>query len=144
MTANGANSRLRSEVHNLQQDGMTTTTSPMETNQEEPTHMVPLPKRLLQGPPRPTETPKDTTPTSVLVGNLIRTVQRQTSLTEEQNRHLMDLEQARHIASTRRTSSPTHSRRGMSPPKPRSRSPRRSVSIRSPSYIRRSSRRSPR
>jgi hypothetical protein len=56
----------------------------------------------------------------------------------------MDLEQARHIVSTRRTPSPTHSRRGTSLHRPRSRSPRRSVSIRSLSYTKRSSRRSPR
>jgi len=42
-----------------------------------------------------TETPEDTTPTGALVSNLLRTVQRQTSLIEEQNRRLMDLEQAR-------------------------------------------------
>jgi hypothetical protein len=144
MTTNGAHSQLRSEVHVLQQDGMTSTPSPVETNREEPTHIIPLQQRPLQGPPRPTKTPEDATPTGVLVDNLIRTVQRHTSLIEEQNRRLMDLEQARHIVSTRRTPSPSYSRRGTSPHRPRSRSPRRSINIRSPSYTRRSSRRSPR
>jgi hypothetical protein len=144
MTTNGAHSQLRSEVHVLQQDGMTSTPSPVETNREEPNHIIPLQERLLQGPPRPTETPEDATPTSVLVGNLIRMVQRQTLLIEEHNRRLMDLEQACHVVSTGRTPSPAHSRRGTSPHRPRSRSPRRSVSIRSLSYTRRSSRRSPR
>ena len=75
MAANGANPQIRSEVHVLQQDGMTSTPSPVETNREEPTHIIPVQQRPLQGPPRPTETPEDATPTSILVGNLIRTVQ---------------------------------------------------------------------
>jgi hypothetical protein len=91
MTNNGAHSQLRSEVHVLQQDGMTSSPSPVETNKEEPTHVIPFQQRPLQGPLRPMETPKDATPTSILVGNLIRTVQLQTSLIEEQNRRLMDL-----------------------------------------------------
>jgi hypothetical protein len=69
----------------------------VDTPREEPTQIVPLQQRPLQGPSRPTETPEDATPTGVLIGNLILTVERQTSLIEEQNRRLMDLEQARHI-----------------------------------------------
>jgi hypothetical protein len=78
MTANGASSQLRSEIRVPQRDGMTSSPSPVETNREEPTQIVPLQQRPLQGPPRPIDTPEDATPTSALVGNLIRTVQRQT------------------------------------------------------------------
>ena len=53
----------------------------------------------------------------------------------------MDLEQARPLVQTKRTPSPTRSRRGRSPRHSRSRSLRHSVSIRSPSYTRRSARR---
>jgi len=54
----------------------------------------------------------------------------------------MDLEQARPLVQTKRTPSPTRSRRGRSPRHSHSRSLRHSVSIRSPSYTRRSARRS--
>jgi hypothetical protein len=68
-------------------------------------------------------------------------VQRQTSLIEEQNRRLIDLEQTRPSVRAKQTPSPLRSRRGGSPRRSRSRSPRHSVSIRSPSYTRRSTRR---
>jgi hypothetical protein len=114
----------------------------MDTPREEPTQIVPLQQRPLQGPSHPTETPEDAT-TVVLIGNLIRMVQRQTSLIEEQNRRLMDLEQARPTVQARLSLSPIRNRRGENPSRSRSRSPRHSVSIRSPSYTRRSTRRSP-
>jgi hypothetical protein len=144
MAANGAKSQLRSEVRIPQRDGMTSSPSPVDTPREEPTQIVPLQQRPLQGPSRPTETPEDATPTGVLIGNLICTVQRQTSLIEEHNRRLMDLEQARPTVQTRRSLSPTRNRRGETPSRSRSRSPRHSVSIGSPSFIRRSTTRSPR
>jgi len=106
-----------------------------------PSSGIPLEETPLQGPPRPTETPKDTTPTGALVNNLIRTVPQQTSLIEEQNWRLMDLEQARQLVQTKRTPSPARSRRGRSPRRSRSRSPRQSVSVRSLSHTRRSTRR---
>jgi hypothetical protein len=93
MAANGAKSQLRSEVHIPQRDGVTSSPSHVDTPREEPTQIVPLQQRPLQGPSSPTETPEDAT-TVALIGNLIRTVQRQTSLIEEQNRRLMDLEKA--------------------------------------------------
>jgi hypothetical protein len=141
MVANGANSQIRSEIRIPQRDGMTSSPPPVDTPRGEPAQIVPLQQRPLQGPPRPTETPEDAMPTGVLVSNLLRTVQRQTSLIEEQNPHLMDLEQARQLARTSRTSSPVRSRRGRNPRQSRSRSPRHSVSIRSPSYTGRSTRR---
>jgi len=85
------------------------------------------------------------TPTGALVNNLLRTVQRQTSLVEEQNRRLADLEWARPSVWPRRYPSSTPNRRGGSPRSSCSRSPRHSVSVRSPSYTRRSpKKRSPR
>jgi len=57
----------------------------MGTPREEPAHIIALQQRPLQGPLRPTETLEDATPAGVLVNNLLRTVQRQTSLIEEQN-----------------------------------------------------------
>jgi len=108
---------------------------------EEPIQIVPLQERPLQGALRPTETPEDATPTGALVRNLLRTVQRQTSLIDEHNRHLMDLEQARLLVRTKRTPSPTPNRRGRNPHQSRSRSPWHSVSITSPSHTRRSARR---
>jgi len=133
MAANGANSQLRSEVRIPQRDGMTSSPSPVDIPREEPVQIVTLQERPLQGPPRPTETPKDATPTSALVNNLLPTVQRQTSLIEEHNRSLMDLEQARPMVQPKRTSSPIPNKRGRSPHHSRSRSPRHSTSIRSPS-----------
>jgi hypothetical protein len=141
MTANSASSQIRSEICIPQWDGMTSSPSPIGTPRVEPVKIIPLQQRPLQGLPRPTETPEDATPTGALVGNLIRTVQRQTSLIEEQNRRLVDLEQARPVIATKRTTSPIHSRRGMSHRQSRSRSPRHSVSVRSPSQTRRSTRR---
>jgi len=72
---------------------MTSSPSLGSTPREESLQIVPLQERSLQGPLQPTETLEDTTPTGALVDNLLRTVQRETSLIEEQNRHLMDLEQ---------------------------------------------------
>jgi hypothetical protein len=141
MAANGASFQIRSEIRIPQRDGMTSSPSHVDTPSEEPAQIVPLQQRPLQGPLRPTETPEDATPTGALIGNLIRTVQRQTSLIEEQNRCLMDLEQTRQLVRTKRTPSPIHSRRGRSPRQSRSRSPRHSISLRSPSYTRRSTRR---
>jgi len=146
MTANGASSRIRSEVRVLQQDRMTSSPSPVDTPREDamqiiPQQNIPLEERPLLGPPQPTETPENTTPTGAIVDNLIRTVQRQTSLIEEHNRRLMELEQARPLVQTKRTPSPTRSRRGRTPRHSRSRSPRHSVNVRSPSHTRRSTRR---
>jgi len=53
----------------------------------------------------------------------------------------MVLEKAHPLVPTRRTPSPVRSRRGKSPPRSRSRSPRRTISVRSPSHTRRSYRR---
>jgi len=53
----------------------------------------------------------------------------------------MDLEQARPLIRSKQTTSLTPNKRGRSPCHSRSRSPRHSVSIRSPSYTRRSARR---
>jgi len=106
---------------------------------------IPLQLRPLQGSPRPIETLEDTTPNGAIVTNLLRTVQRKTSLIEEQNQRLADLERARSSVRPRRSPSPTANRRGGSPRPSPSRSPRHSVSVRSPSYHRRSPRtRSPR
>jgi len=115
MAANGVNSQLRSEVRIPQRDGMTSSPSLVGTPREEPVQIVPLQERPLQGPLRPTKTTEDATPTGALVDNLLRTVQRQTSLIEEQNRRLMNLEQARPLVRTKQTPSPTCSRRGRSP-----------------------------
>jgi len=133
MAVNGANSQIRNEVRIPQRDGMTSSPSPVGTPREEPVQIVPLQQRPLQGPSRPTETPEDATPTSALINNLLRTVQRQTSLIEEQNRRLMYLERARPLVRPKRTASPTPIKRGGNPRPSRSRSPRHSVSIRSPS-----------
>jgi hypothetical protein len=141
MAANGASSQIRSEVRIPQRDGMTSSPSPVDSPREEPTQIVPLQQRPLQGPLRPIATPQDTTPTGALVSNLIRTVQRQTSLNEEQNRHMMDLEQARYLVQTKQTPSPVRNRRGMSPRRSCSRSPQQSISVRSSSYTKRSTRR---
>jgi len=56
MTANGASSRIRSEVHVLQQDGMTSSPSLVDTPREDaiqiiPQHNIPLKERPLLGPP---------------------------------------------------------------------------------------------
>jgi len=64
---------------------MTSSPSPVGTPREEFVKIVPLQQRPLQGPPRPIETPEDDTLNSALVNNLLCTVQRQTSLIEEQN-----------------------------------------------------------
>jgi hypothetical protein len=144
MAANGAHSQIRSEIRIPQRDGMTSSPSLVDTPREEPSQIVPLQRRPLQGPNRPTETPEDATPTGVCIGNLIRTVQRQTSLIEEQSRRLMDLEQTRPTVQARQTLSPIRNRGGESPSRSSSRSPRHSVSIRSPTYTMRSTRRSPR
>jgi len=103
MAANGANSQIRSEIRILQRDGMTSSPSPEGTPREGPIQVVPLQERPLQGPPRPTKTPEDVTPTSALVNYLLCTVQRQTSLIEEQNRRMMDLEHARPLLRPKRT-----------------------------------------
>jgi hypothetical protein len=103
MAANGAKSQLRSEVRIPQQDGVTSSPSPVDTPREDPTQVLPIQQRPLLGPLRPTETPEDAASTGVLISNLIRTVQRQTSLIEEQIRRLMDLEQARPTVQTRRS-----------------------------------------
>nr|ABE87610.1 hypothetical protein MtrDRAFT_AC153123g1v2 [Medicago truncatula] len=132
MATNSASSQIRSEVHIPQRDGMTSSPSPVGTPREEPVQIIPLQERPLQGPPRPTETPKDVTPTSALVSNLLRTVQRQTSLIEEQNRRLMDLERARPLVRTKRTPSPTPSIRERSPRHLRFRFPRHSISVSKP------------
>lgn len=76
MAANGANPQIRSEIRIPQRDGVTSSPSPVDTPREEPAQMVPLQQRPLQGPLRPTETPEDAAPTVVLIGNLIRMVQR--------------------------------------------------------------------
>jgi hypothetical protein len=144
MAANGAKSQLRSEVRIPLRDGVTSSSSPVDTPREDPTQVLPIPQRPLLGPFHPTETPEDAASTGVLISNLIRTVHRQTSLIEEQNHRLMELEQARPTVQTRRSLSPIRNRGGGSPSRSRSRSPRHSASIGSPSYSRRSTRRSPR
>jgi hypothetical protein len=141
MAANGASSQIRSEIRIPLRDGMTSSPSPVGTPREEPAQIAPLQERPLQGPPRATETPEDTTPFGALVSNLLRMVQRQTSLIEEQNRRLMDLEQARPLVYTKQTPSLVCSRRGKSLRQSHSRSLQNSVSVRSPSYTRRSTRR---
>ena len=73
---------------------MTSSPTPVDTPREEPVQAIPLQLRPLQGPSRPTVTPEDTTPNGSIVTDLLRTVQRQTSLIEEQNRRLADLERA--------------------------------------------------
>jgi len=140
MAANGASPRVRSEFYIPQRGGMTSSPSLVDTR-EELVQAIPLQFRPLQGPPRPTEKLEDTTPNGVIVTNLLRTVQRQTSLIEEQNRRLADLERTRSSVRPRRSPSPTPNRRGGSPRPSRSRSPRHYVSVRSPSYRRRSPRR---
>jgi len=85
MAANSANSQIRSEIRIPQWNGMTSSPSPGGTPRGELIQIVPLQERPLQGPTRPTETPEDATPTGALVNNLLRTVQQQTSLIEEQN-----------------------------------------------------------
>ena len=110
MAANGANSQIRSEIRIPQRDDMTSSPSPGDTPREEPVQIIPL-----QGPTRPTETLEDTMPAGALVGNLLHTVQRQTSLIEEQNWRLMDLEQAHPLVRVKHTPSPIRSRRGRSP-----------------------------
>jgi len=80
MAPNGANSQLRTEIRIPQCDGMTSSPSLGGTPIEEPVKIVPLQERPLQGPLPPTEMPKDATPTGVVVSNLLRTVQQQTSL----------------------------------------------------------------
>jgi len=75
MAANGASPRVRSEVRIPQRDGMTSSPSPVDTRKL-PVHAIPLQLRPLQGPPRPTKTPKDTTLNGAIVTNLLRTVQR--------------------------------------------------------------------
>jgi len=141
MAANTASPRLRSEVQIPHRDGMTSSPSPVGTPKEEPVQVIPLHLRPLQGPSQPTETLEDTTPNGAIVANLLRTVQRQTSLIEEQNRCLADLEWACSSVRPRRSPSPTPIRIGGSPRPSRSRSPRHFVSVRSPSYRRRSPRR---
>ena len=146
MAANGANSQIRSEIRIPQRDGMASSPSLGGTPRGEMIQIISLQERPLQSPTRPTQTTEDATPTGALVSNLRRTVQRQTSLIEEQNRRLMDLEQARPLVRAKRTPSQVRSRRGRSPHQSRSRSPRHSISVRSPtrSPPRRSSpRRSP-
>ena len=72
---------------------------------------------------------------------MLCTVQRQASLIKEQNRRLADLERARSLVRPRRSPSPTPNRIGGSLRPSRSRSPRHSVSVKSPNYRRRSPRR---
>jgi len=97
MAANGVSLRLRSEVRIPRHDVMTSSPSPVDTPREEPVQAIPLQLRPLQGPPRPTKTPEDTTQNGAIVTDLLHTVQRQTSLIEEQNRRLTDLERARSL-----------------------------------------------
>jgi len=120
---------------------MTSLPSHVGTPREEPVQKVPLQQRPLQGPLRPTKTPEDTTPIGALVKNLLRMIQQQTALMEEHNWRLTDLERACPLVWLRRSPSPTRNRRGGSLRPSRSTSPRHSVSVRSPSYIRRSPRR---
>jgi len=141
MAANGASSQLRSEIRIPQCDGMTSLPSHVGTPRQEPVQIVPLQQRPLQGPLRPTETPEDTMPTGALANNMLRMVPRQTSLNEEHNRRLTDLERTRPLVRRRRSPSPTPDIRGGSPRPSHSRSPRHSVSVRSPSYTKRSPRR---
>jgi len=75
MAANCASPRLRREVRIPQRDGMTSSSSPVDTPREELVKVTPLQLRPLQGPPRPTETPKDTTPNEAIVNDLLCTVQ---------------------------------------------------------------------
>ncbi|XP_024630425.1 serine/arginine repetitive matrix protein 1-like [Medicago truncatula] len=141
MAGNGASFEIRNEIRIPQRDGMTSSASPVGTLRKEPAQIVPLQQRPLQGPPQPTETPDDTTPTSALVNNLLRKVQRQTSLIDEQNRRLMDHEQTRQLVRTKQTPFPVRSSRGRSPRQSRFRSLRHSVRVMSLSYTRRSTRR---
>jgi len=120
-----------------------------DTPREGQLHLeIPLQDMPLLVPPRSTETAENTMLMDALVSNLIHTVQRQTSLIEEQNRHLTDLEQARiqkQAIPSKRTPSSTHDKGGGSPRQSRSRSPRHSINMRSPCRKRRSlRRRSPR
>jgi len=110
MAANGASPRLRSELRIPQRDGMASSPLLVDTPREEPVEVIPLQLRPLQGPPRPIETPEDTTPNGAIVTDLLCTVQRQTSLIEEQNRRLADLERARSSVRPRRSPYPTPNR----------------------------------
>jgi hypothetical protein len=96
----------------------------------------------LLGSPRPDEVADNSTPTDTLVNYLLCTVQRQTSITEEQNRRIVDLEWSkRQLISLCNAPSPPCIKGGRSPHPSRSRSPRYSASMRSPSRSRRSPRR---
>jgi len=136
MAVNGA-PRLQSIVQRPNQDGRTASTSPVQSPRRgtTPTSVdgeIPLQERPIFGPPRPEEMVDSTTDSQINL--LLHTIERQITLAEEQSKRIAELKQSKrqliHICDT---SSPPRNRRGRSPFRSRSRSPRRSVSVRSPS-----------
>lgn len=97
MAANSVNLRLQSKVDRVDRDGRTA--SPFPTASPRRGISPPSSQTLaylkeppLYGPPQPDEVADNSTLTDSLVNYLLRTVQRQKSITEEQNRRIADQE----------------------------------------------------
>jgi hypothetical protein len=145
MTANGSSMRLQSQVQRPNYDGQTTSpslaTSPRTGATPTSSHpAAQLKDHPILGPPRPDEMADNFTNT--LISYLLRTVKRQTSITKEKSRRIAEIEQSKkQMVALRNTPSPPPIRGGKGSHPFRSRSPRHSVSVRSPSRDRRSPRR---
>jgi len=152
MVVNGATPRMQSTIQRPNQEEQTASPSSVQSPRRgtTPTSVhaeILLQERPIFGHPRPEETVDSTTDSQINL--LLRTVKRQITLAEEQSKRIAELEQSkRKLVHIRDTPSPHRNKRGRSPRRSRSRCPRHSISVRSPSHERwsprrRSPRRSP-
>jgi hypothetical protein len=100
MAANGAPLRLQSQVQRPIRDEQTTCPSlaPSPRRGTTPTSSypaVPVQEQPLFGPPRPNEVAVNSTPMESWMSYLLRRVKRQTSIVDEQNRRIAELEQSK-------------------------------------------------
>jgi len=138
MAVNGATQRLQSLVQRPNQDRQTTSPSPAPSPRRgfSPTssHLAVLVQdQPTFGHPRPEEMVDNSTPSASWISYMLQTVKAQTSMVEEQNRCIAELERSRkQLLHLHDAPSPPRNRRGGSPNRSRSRSPRRFVSVRFP------------
>lgn len=153
MSANG-DARLQSVVQRPNQDEHTASPSPAPsprrggspTSSHPAVHIQDQPPFGLQ---QPDEVADNSTPSASWLSYLLQTLKAQSTMVEEQNQRIVELERSKkQLLHLHNASSLPRNIRGGSPRRSRSRSPRRSNSVRSPSRgrsppRRRSQRRSP-
>ncbi|RHN65537.1 hypothetical protein MtrunA17_Chr3g0080951 [Medicago truncatula] len=138
MSANG-DARLQSVVQRPNQDGHAASPSPAPSPRRggSPTSSHPAVHIQDQAPfglQQPDEVADNSTPSASWLSYLLQTLKAQSTMVEEQNQRIVELERSKkQLLHLHNASSLPRNIRGGSPRRSRSRSPRRSNSVRSPS-----------